>query len=227
MAPKVTRAEGLRLQLADDIVRGILPPGAVLDETALALRFGVSRTPVREAIRELAASGLVQTRAHRGAVVAKPTARQIAEMFDAMAELEALCAGLSAVHMAPPERRALEGIHEELRQMTREGDPQKYHEGNERFHQALYLGTHNGYLAELALATRRRVAPFRRAQFRKAGRLALSYEEHDRVLQAVLQGDRAGAAEAMRSHISIVQFAYEDYARDRAASAMALVEGES
>src|SRR4051812_11935225 len=70
---KVTRAEELRLQLADDIVRGALPPGAALDETEIAQRFNVSRTPVREALRQLAASGLIDARAHRGAVVAQPS----------------------------------------------------------------------------------------------------------------------------------------------------------
>ena len=70
---KVTRAEELRLQLADEIVRGTLPPGAALDETDIARRFKVSRTPVREALRQLAASGLVDARAHRSAVVARPS----------------------------------------------------------------------------------------------------------------------------------------------------------
>jgi hypothetical protein len=62
---KITRAEELRLQLADEIVRGALPPGSALDETDIAKRFNVSRTPVREALRQLAASGLVDARAHR------------------------------------------------------------------------------------------------------------------------------------------------------------------
>jgi len=88
-----TRAEELRAQLADDIVRGILIPGQTLDEMELARRFGVSRTPVREAIRQLAASGLIETRPHRGAVVARPRHERILGMFEAMAELEALCAG--------------------------------------------------------------------------------------------------------------------------------------
>ena len=72
-ARKITRAEELRLQLADEIVSGALEPGASLDETDLARRFHVSRTPVREALRQLVASGLVEARAHRGAVVARPT----------------------------------------------------------------------------------------------------------------------------------------------------------
>src|SRR5260370_27426637 len=105
---KITRAEELRLQLADEIVRGALAPGSPLDETDIARRFSVSRTPVREALRQLAASGLVDARAHRGAVVARPSIERLTGMFEAMAELEALCASLAAERMAPGERPPLE-----------------------------------------------------------------------------------------------------------------------
>src|SRR3954471_16263881 len=98
---KVTRAEELRLQLADEIVRGVLPPGAALDETDIARRFSVSRTPVREALRQLVASGLVEARPHRGAVVAQPSPDRLTEMFEAMGELEALCAWFAAERMPP------------------------------------------------------------------------------------------------------------------------------
>src|SRR3982750_1425950 len=111
---KVTRAEELRLQLADEIVRGVLPPGAALDETDIARRFSVSRTPVREALRQLVASGLVEARPHRGAVVAQPSPDRLTEMFEAMAELEALCAGLAAERMPPGDRQRLGGLHEGL-----------------------------------------------------------------------------------------------------------------
>src|SRR5580700_4072671 len=82
-ADKLTRAEDLRQQLADEIVRGTLAPGASLDETDIARRFSVSRTPVREALRQLAASGLVDARAHRGAVVAQPSIERLSGMFEA------------------------------------------------------------------------------------------------------------------------------------------------
>ena len=207
-----TLADELRLALADDIVRGMLVPGAALDETELARRFGVSRTPVREAIRQLAASGLVEVRAHRGAVVARPSEERLLGMFEAMAELEALCAGLAAERMTPAERGALEAVHEELRALIQGGDPQRYHEVNEAFHAAIYAGTHNAYLAEMTHATRSRVQPFRRAQFRNLGRLAKSHVEHDNVVLAILRGDRVGAAGAMRVHIMKVREEYEAYA---------------
>ena len=209
---KVTRAEELRLQLADEIVRGVLPPGSALDETDIARRFSVSRTPVREALRQLVASGLVEARAHRGAVVAQPSLDRLTEMFEAMAELEALCAGLAAERMPPGDRQKLEAIHEELRVLSHAGNPERFHEVNERFHNAIYAGSQNGYIAEMTLATRVRVQPFRRAQFRNLGRLAKSHAEHDRVVVAIMRGDKAGAAAAMRAHIELVRGEYELYA---------------
>ncbi|MGA0562870.1 GntR family transcriptional regulator [Ancylobacter sp. VNQ12] len=210
---RVTRAEELRLQLADEITRGKLPPGTTLDETLLAARFGVSRTPVREAIRELAASGLVDSRPHRGAIVARPSVERLQNMFDVMAELEALCAGLSALQMTPTERRRLEELHAAMGELMRLGDFAAYREANEQFHASIYAGSHNDYLIELTVGTRRRLSPFRRAQFRALGRLALSHIEHERVVTAILRGDRDGAAQSMRSHIAIVHDAYEQYAQ--------------
>jgi DNA-binding GntR family transcriptional regulator len=209
---KITRAEELRLQLADEIVRGALAPGSPLDETDIARRFSVSRTPVREALRQLAASGLVDARAHRGAVVARPTVERMTEMFEAMAELEAMCAGLAAERMAPAERHGLEAIHEELRVLSYAGNPERFHEVNERFHNAIYAGAQNTYIAEITLATRVRVQPFRRAQFRNLGRLAKSQAEHDRVVVAIMRGDHVAAAAAMRAHIELVRGEYEIYA---------------
>jgi len=209
--PRKTLAEELRLQLADEIVRGTLAPGATLDETNLARRFQVSRTPVREAIRLLAASGLVEARAHRAALVAQPSGELLAGMFEAMAELEALCAGFAAERMTSVERRALEDIHEKLRVLIQSGDPQSYHEVNEAFHNAIYSGAHNTYLAEITLATRSRVQPFRRAQFRNLGRLSKSHIEHDRVVEAILRGEHSIAGSAMYAHIVTVRDEYETY----------------
>lgn len=211
-AGKVTLAEELRLQLADDIVRGALQPGAALDESDLARRFKVSRTPVREALRQLVASGLVDARAHRGAVVARPSIERLNSMFEAMAELEALCAGLAAERMSPTERHGLEALHDQLRVLSHAGDPQRFHHVNEQFHNAIYAGSRNTYIAEMTLATRVRVQPFRRAQFRNLGRLAKSQAEHDRVVVAIMRGDRIGAAAAMRDHIDLVRSEYEIYA---------------
>lgn len=210
-----TLVESLRHQLADKIIAGELAPGAALDETELARRFQVSRTPVREALRLLDASGLVEARPHRGAVVARPSHERLVGMFEAMAELEALCASFAAERMTRAERKALEDIHEELRALIHGGDPQRYHEINEAFHAAIYNGAHNDYLAELTVTTRVRVAPFRRAQFRNLGRLAKSHAEHDQVMVAIMRGERVRAGEAMRAHITTVREEYEAYLSSR------------
>lgn len=209
-----TLADRLRMQISDDIVRGELAPGAVLDEMELARRFHVSRTPVREAIRLLAASGLVDARPHRSAVVARPGRLQVLGMFEALCELEVLCAGFAAGRMTKSEHAELQMIHRSLRPVVKSGDPQRYHEINENFHAAIYAGSHNEYLARITAETRARIAPFSRAQFRTFGRLAQSHAEHERVVAAILRGDRSAATAEMRAHIGYVHEAYAVYRPD-------------
>jgi DNA-binding GntR family transcriptional regulator len=209
-APR-TLAARLRMQLSDEIVRGDLAPGAALDETELARRFQVSRTPVREAIRLLGASGLVEARPHRSAVVARPDRAQLIAMFEALRELEALCAGMAAERMTTAEHAGLQRSQDMLLEIVQSGDPQRYHEINEEFHALIYAGSHNPYLADLTLATRARIAPFSRAQFRNFGRLAKSHAEHARIIAAILTHDAARASSVMRSHIGSVYDAYAGY----------------
>jgi DNA-binding GntR family transcriptional regulator len=203
--PRPTRAEAIAARLADDIVAGRLKPGAALDETALAARCGVSRTPVREALRQLAATGLVQAVPRRGCVVAVPDAAQLAEMFVVMAELEAMAAAHCAMAMTPAERRGLEGQIGAMAAMVRAGDVAGYRAANVAFHHLLYAGSHNRYLAEIATATRRRLAPFRAAQLEAPDRLRRSHEEHVAIVTAIQRGDAAGAAAALRAHIGVTE----------------------
>lgn len=200
-----TRAETIAARLADDIVAARLAPGTPLDETQLAMSFGVSRTPVREALRQLAPTGLVEIHPRRGAVVALPDAARLAEMFLVMAELEAMAAGLCAVAMTPTERHRLERQHEAMAPMVRAGDVAAYRAANVEFHHLLYVGAHNAYLAEIATATRRRLAPFRAAQLEAPDRLRRSHEEHGMIVTAIQRGDAAGAAAALRRHIGVTE----------------------
>lgn len=209
---RVTRAKGLRDLLADEIVNGLLAPGAPLEEVELARRFGVSRTPVREAIRDLAASGLVEVRPHRSAIVSRPSLQKVYGMFEMLGELEALCAQFAAARMTNIERRRLTELHEHLSGLVRAGDPERYHHGNEEFHALIYAGSHNDYLEEMTLTTRTRISPFSQAQFRTLGRLALSHAEHERVVTAILRGDQVQAMAEMRGHIATVEVAYERFA---------------
>lgn len=206
---KRTSAEEIRRELAARIISRDLAPGAGLDETQIATEFGVSRTPVREALRLLAASGLVDQKPHTTAIVAKPDAEVLAGMFEVMGYLEALCAGLCAVAMTAAEREALDALHVQMAALVRDGDAGRYAEANDVFHAAIYEGAHNAYLNEITRSTRLRLQPFRRAQFGALGRLARSHAEHDAVVEAILRGARADAEAAMRRHISIVEDAYQ------------------
>jgi len=203
-----TSAEDIRQKLADRIIRGELPPGTPLDETSLATSFAVSRTPVREALRLLAASGLIEQKPHAQALVAKPDESTLAGMFAVMGYLEALCAGLSAVAMTAPDRDALDRQHSLMAPIVRIGSAGDYSIANDQFHSAIYDGAHNAYLAEITRSTRQRLQPFRRAQFAMLERLRQSHQEHGRIVDAILQGDRHGAERAMQAHISIVEDAY-------------------
>lgn len=207
-----TRADRVREALADEIISGRLTAGTRLDEESLARRFGVSRTPVREALRELAATGLVATRAHRGAVAAAITGERVAELFEALAELEGVCARLSALKMSAGERHRLEALHRRCGELVRSGDAELYHAANAEFHAAIRRGCHNGVLQETVAALRRRFAPLSRAQFRGPGRLAQSYAEHDAVVRAILCGGAEAAYHATRLHALSIRRSFEGYA---------------
>jgi DNA-binding GntR family transcriptional regulator len=163
---------------------------------------------VREALRRLESSGLVETRPRRGAVVARPEPKRLREMFAVMAELEALAAAGCARAMKPAERRELEALHRRMAAMVRAGDLGAYRAANVAFHQALYAGARNGYLAELAADTRRRLAPFRAAQLEAPDRLRGSHEEHGAIVVAILRGDGEEAARVMREHLALTEAAW-------------------
>ena len=203
-----TSAEDIRQQLAARIISGELAPGTPLDETGLATEFAVSRTPIREALRLLAASGLVDQKPHARALVAKPDDSKLAGMFAVMAHLEALCAGLSATEMTAAERDGLDSLHAHMAGVVHAGNELAYAQANDDFHNAIYDGAHNAYLSEITRTTRQRLQPFRRAQFHALQRLSRSHREHGLILEAILQGNRGEAEKAMSSHIAIVEDVY-------------------
>nr|WP_222858163.1 GntR family transcriptional regulator [Rhizobium cauense] len=190
--------------MADMIVTGALLPGEKLDEISLAARFQVSRTPVREALRELGAMGLVDREPNRSATVANVTEAYLHSMFEAMSELEAICARLSAERMTIDERRGLEFLHRSSAKLVHAGANEEYAAHNTEFHSRLYRGAHNDHIYELVTQTRARLAPFRRAQFRLPGRLAKSYDEHDVIVTAIMRGDAVAAGQAAYAHVAIV-----------------------
>ncbi|MEB3044762.1 GntR family transcriptional regulator [Rhizobium mulingense] len=199
-----TTVEQMVRAIADMIVTGQMLPGDKLDEISLAARFEVSRTPVREALRELGAMGLVEREPNRSAVVTNVTETYLHSMFEAMAELEGICARLAAQRMTIEERRLLEVEHRASARLVRQGADEEYAAYNTEFHNRLYRGAHNEHIYELVTQSRARLAPFRRAQFRLPGRLAKSYDEHDVIVTAIMRADGPAAARAAYSHVEIV-----------------------
>ncbi len=197
-----TRTEAIIFRLTQDIVAKRLLPGAPLDEARLGQEFGASRTPIREALRQLAASGLVELRPHRTPLVAKADGARLTEMFEVMAELEALCAARACVAMNAAERARLEAQHLAMAAYVREGDVASYRAANVVFHAMIYDGAQNGYLKELALGTRERIAPHRGVQLEAPERLARSFAEHAEIVTAILRGDQEAAARAMHRHLA-------------------------
>ncbi|TIO51544.1 MAG: GntR family transcriptional regulator, partial [Mesorhizobium sp.] len=177
-------------------------------------RFEVSRTPVREALGHLSAMGLVERRPNRGAIVAVITQEHLASMFESMAELEAICARFSAERMTSAERRSLEMEHQASARLVQIGAEEAYEYFNTEFHNRLYRGAHNTHIHDLTVATRSRLAPFRRAQFMLPGRLAKSWQEHDVIVTAIMRGDAAAAGKAAWDHVSIVSEASAMFAAD-------------
>ncbi|NHZ99604.1 GntR family transcriptional regulator [Massilia sp. CCM 8734] len=198
-----SRSVILREKIEELIAVGALAPGQHLDETELAARFGVSRTPIRETLIQLSSMGLVVIRPRRGAVVAELGPHQLVEMFEVMSELEATCSRLAARRMTAADHVRLLAAHLACREARDASDPDAYYYKNEAFHEAIYAGSHNQFLLEQTRNLYRRLRPYRRLQLRVRDRVAASYEEHDGLVQAILAGDGDKAEKLTRSHVMI------------------------
>jgi DNA-binding GntR family transcriptional regulator len=139
-------ADEIRETIEQRIVEGEFEDGERLDEVKLATRFGVSRTPLREALRMLAGSGLVELIPRRGAFVRHPGIVELVEMFEVMAELEALCGRLAARRISPGELAEITVTARACEQALQKEDPDAYYHRNEEFHQLIYKAAGNSFL---------------------------------------------------------------------------------
>ena len=146
-----TQSNQLAQQLEEMIFSGQLRPGEKLDEVTIASEFGVSRTPVREAIQRLVATGMVEVRRRKGTIVTQLTMPRLIGMIEMMAEMDVMAARLAARRATSEERDALRGILQRARSSV--GDQQGYTRLNREFHWSLYSATHNQYLEDVALRT--------------------------------------------------------------------------
>ncbi len=195
-------ADRLYAAIVDQIIDGGLRPGDALNEVALAERFGVSRTPVREAVQRLAMVGLAERGARRSFRVRRLPPAELGDLLEALCEIEAVCARLSAARMSEVERQELEACVREGAEAAVAGDGEAYARLNARFHQLVFDGARNDHLKEVAGQLRVRAAPYREAQFRQTDRLASSQAEHEGILAAVLAKDPDAAQAAMMLHVA-------------------------
>lgn len=197
------RSEIIATQLEGMIFDGSFRNGERLDEVRLAEQFGVSRTPIREAFQRLTLSGLAEQLPRRGVFVRHPGPAELIEMFEVMAELEAVCARLAASRIT---ERALADLRETNLECTiavEARDTEHYYRVNERFHAIIYRQSGNAFLEEECRRLHRRLQPFRRVQLRLRGRLRQSMSEHEAILAALESGDGPAAAETIRAHVAV------------------------
>lgn len=197
------RSDTIAEELEELILNGTLADGERLDEARLSERYSVSRTPLREALQRLAQSGLVELIPRRGAFVRQPGPLELMEMFEVMAELEAVCGRLAAKRIT---ERAIEDLHEtneKCQEALEVKDTNWYYLENERFHKIIYRESGNAFLEKEAIRLHNRLKPFRRLQLRLRGRLEQSMQEHKQIVSALSRGQPEEASNALREHVAV------------------------
>ncbi|MCB1342520.1 MAG: GntR family transcriptional regulator [Pseudooceanicola sp.] len=198
-----SRSDQIAGLLEEQILTGRFPPGARLDEASLAEEHRVSRTPIREAFQRLAQSGLVDHAPRRGVFVRQTTAVEIMEMFEVMAEIEAICGRLAALRATETAVEALRQANAACRRALEAGDADLYYEENGAFHRLIYAQSGNRYLEQEATRLHRRLKPYRRMQLHLRGRLKQSMAEHEGIVAAIASGDAQGAERLLRAHVAV------------------------
>jgi DNA-binding GntR family transcriptional regulator len=206
-------ANVLRRRIADGILQNEIAPGTRLDEQRLAAQFGVSRTPVREALAQLRAAGLVSSRPHAGSTVQPIEQARVSSVCEAVIELESLCARLAAVRLSVLELGRLSALHEACAVAHAAADTDGYAQSNRNFHTVIIAGTHNADLVDCVEMCRLRIAPYQRLPFALSARRVAAQAEHAQVLSALQRRAPDEAAAAMRAHLSAAAIAIDEQLR--------------
>lgn len=194
-------SDQIRVHLEESISRGTLLPGDAIDEAELAERFGVSRTPVREALIQLQAQGWVGSLPRGGPIVAKMNLPQLLSLWELLAELEGVAIRLACERMSDAEIAQLVTLHEGSREVVAREDLTGWQALNLQFHEQVYRGSRNPYLRQEVLRIRFRTGVYRRHAFGALGHLNASFEQHQALVDALRNRDAEGAAARMRDHM--------------------------
>ena len=191
-------AERLRAQ----IFAHELAPGSWLDEQSLAQQFGISRTPMREAIKVLASEGLVTTKMNRGAYVTEVDRRDLEQIFTILSLLEGQAAKETASKATEEELNLLDDLHHRLEKAAADRDVEQFFEINVKFHELIQDIASNTWMNGVIADLRKVLKLQRRDSLTRTGRLQNSLLEHREILQAILKRDPTAAEAAMRKHLA-------------------------
>lgn len=205
------RAADIRATLQDEIESGKLPPGAPLDERALAARFEVSRTPVREALQQLAARNLVRIAPRQGVTVSRLSIGNVRAMLEFISELEALTAKLAARRVDNELSHRLDETLARCQEAAISGGTAEYTLANALFHEAIYAGSRNEYLAEQVRLARRMIQRYRVRDFQNKQHIAKSLQDHLKIARAIQAGDEALAAQIMQQHVPVGSSGFSEF----------------
>lgn len=208
-------------QQAVDLLRrriqgSVLAPGQRLDEAALAAELGISRTPLREALKMLSAQGLVRLKPRRGCFVAELSLADLEEIFPIMAMLEGRVAFEAVRKAAPEDLKRLDALHEKLEKHAAAGDVDRYYDVNYHFHDALQELAGNRWLQQLIGDLRKLLRLSRHRSLGLAGRLQASLGEHRALMQALHARNPAAAQRLMKAHLMAQLAALRKLAREEA-----------
>lgn len=178
-----------------------LPPGMWIDEQALALDYGISRTPLREALKVLASEGLVTLKPRRGCYVTEISERDLDEIFPLMAMLEGRCAFEATGKAKPEDFARLDSIHALLEKYASNGNKESFFEANQEFHRAVQELADNRWLLQVIQDLRKVLKLTRLHSLSLEGRLQQSLEEHRVIMAAFKARDAKRAEKAMHDHL--------------------------
>ncbi len=187
--------------LREAIRNGALSPGERLMEIQLAEELGVSRTPVREAIRKLELERFVVMLPRRGTYVANLSLKDINEVFEIRAALDGLAAGLAAERITEEELEQMERLLVEIADCIEQHNNQKIVEADEAFHDILYRASRNERLVGIICNLREQFTRFRSVSINYPGRLQNTLEEHRQLVEAIAQRNPEAAQQKAREHI--------------------------
>ena len=194
-------SDQIRMRIESAIASGELLPGDAIDDVALAHHYKVSRTPVREALLQLQAQGILSSTPRGGSMVAKMNLQQLLSLWELLAELEGIAVRLACERMTNDDLKALMKVHRSSKKIADKEDMDGWQEANLKFHEIIYEGARNPFLRQEVLRIRSRTGVYRRHAFGALGRIKSSYDQHEKIVNAVEKRDADAASLCMADHM--------------------------